>query len=332
MVSRVLNSRIVVAFLLAVLLLPAVFAQEAFAQETTREDALAAIAQAELDIAEMAGAGLGVRSVNDTLIAANRALERADFAELLNTDVTGEVAELARSALEGLDYSGFSYADVFIYTDEIASRKQQGYALVDSLRAMELKIEEYSTVVDTSEPEALLDEARVALGYERYGETENLVSRTNTVLDLKRAERTTVTVIVNSSRSFLEDNWHWLALVGALAALIGWFVWEKLRLRHAEHQLKKLMAEKRALLRLMKRVQTERFKKRTMSKSIYELRRDKYKTRLNQIEHTIPVLRSVLKPSRGKKDEEQEEEEQKKSAPVDTEKSEKPKQEKSGKK
>ncbi len=291
MVARVLNPEAALAvFMVAVLLLPT-----AFAQETTREDVLAALAQAELDLAEMAGTGFGVRSVNDTLLAANRALERADFAGLLKSNVTGEVAERARSALEGLDYSGFSYADVIVYTDEIASRKQQAYALVDSLRAMELKIEEYSKLVDTTEPEALLEGARAAFQHERYGETEHLVSRANTALDLKLAERTALTVIVNSSRNFIEDNWHWLMLAGSLALLFGWLAWERIRLKRAERQLERLLAEKRALLRLVKRAQTEHFRKRTMPKSLYDLKTAKYRSRLNEIEHTVPVLRSMLK-------------------------------------
>lgn len=289
MVNRVLNP-VAAAFLLAVLLLPA-----AVCQETTREDALQAIGQAELDLAEMAGAGFGVRSANDTLLAANRALERADFAGLLKTNVTGEVTERARSALEGLDYSGFSYADVLVYTDEIASRKQQAYALADSLRAMELKIEDYRPLVDTSEPEALLDGARLAFQHERYAETEHLISKANTALDLRLAERTALTVIVNSSRNFIEDNWHWLVLAGSLALLFGWLAWERIRLKRAERQLERLLAEKRALLRLVKRAQTEHFRKRTMPKSLYELRIEKYTKRLNEIEHTIPVLRSMLK-------------------------------------
>lgn len=290
MVNRVLNPKAVLAaFLVGVLLFPIVFAQE-----RTREDALQAIRQAELDIAEMAEAGFSVRSVNDTLLAANRALERADFAELLRTNVTGEVADQGRSALEGLDYSGFSYADVFVYTDEIASRKQQAYVLIDSLRAMELKIEEYSTLVDTSEPKALLGEARTAFAYERYGETEQLVSRANTALDLSLAERTAVTVIVNSSKYFLEENWHWLVLASSLALLSGWLALEQIRLKRAKKKLEMLMSEKRALLRLIKKAQTEHFKKRTMAKSVYDLRMDKYKRRLNQIEHTVPVLRSML--------------------------------------
>ena len=174
----------------------------ASAQNITREDTIQAIRQAEQDMYEMVEAGFAINSVNDSLIAARQALERADFAELIRQRAIGEVAERAKQALEGLNYKGFTYDGVLKYTQEIATRKQQAYALLDSFRAFELELESYKEegaakenaskisniitgffvsqesqkhFVDTSEADTLLIEARKALEKERYKEANNLL-------------------------------------------------------------------------------------------------------------------------------------------------------------
>ena len=113
----------------------------AYAQNATRDDAVEAIEQAEQDMLEMKEAGFSTDYINDTLFTAEQALERADFAELLRQNSTGELAEEAKKALEGLDYEGFTYDNVLEYTQEISSRKEKAYELSDSIRALEIKIE-----------------------------------------------------------------------------------------------------------------------------------------------------------------------------------------------
>ena len=73
-------------------------------QNITREDALRAIEKAKTNIDEMYESGFSTSSVNDTLTAASHALERADFAQVLRQNATGELAQKAKKVLE--DHQG----------------------------------------------------------------------------------------------------------------------------------------------------------------------------------------------------------------------------------
>jgi len=279
------------AILIVIILMPIL----ACAQDVTRQDAVNAIERAKQDINEMEEAGFSVNYVKDILTSANQALERADFAELLKMNATGEIAEQARKALQGLNYQGFTYAEVLKYTQQIAARKLQAYNLSDSIRALEIKIGEYKKSIDTSEIEGILKDTKIAFEKERYGEVEDFLSKANSELERKKAEFTTVNVLVRSGKSFIEKNWLGILVASAVAAISGWFGWKRYRIKRIRNKLKNLKIEKESLSKLMKKTQEERFKKGKISESIYKIRMEKYNQRLNEIKEMIPVLEEQLK-------------------------------------
>jgi len=253
-------------FLLLFLLTPVL------AQEVTRDQALAAIGEAELIIQEMEEAGFMVNYVNDRLSLANQALERADFAELIRTGSHGYLAEQAKKALEGLDYQGFTYEAVLEHTQEISSRKEEAYRLSDSIRATELKIEDYKEQrIETSETEEILQDAKTEFEKERYEETDTSLSQANANLEEKKAEVTTVNILISSSKSYVQKRWREITVAAVIIALLSWFAWEHFKIKRVDKKLEKLNAEKDALTKLMKKVQTERFKKGELSEHLYKL-------------------------------------------------------------
>lgn len=283
----------------------------AYAQNATRDDAVKAIEQAEQDMQEMMEAGFSVDHINDTLFTAKKALERADFAELLRKNATGELAEEAKKALEGLDYEGFTYDNVLEYTQEISSRKEKAYELSDSIRALEIKIEGSkkevvplspiggSRAIDTSGADAILEDAKIAFEKERYDETETLLAEANQNLETKKAELTIVNVITESGKSFIEKNWLGILIFSAVSVVLGTLVWKKYRIKRTRDKLKKLKIEHESLQKLMKKTQIERFREGKISESTYNIRMEKYSERLNEVKQTIPVLEDMLK--KGKK-------------------------------
>jgi len=288
------KNKIIISFILILLLSSISFA-------VTRENAVNAIQQAEIDMNYMISEGFSVSYVNDKLIAANQALERADFAELIRTNSTGYLAEQAKQALEGLNYEGFTYLDVLVYTNEITQRRLDAYRLSDYIRAVEIKMQTYQEQgVDTDVAEQILGEARTAFEKERYDEVETKLAEVNTELNNKRAETTAVNVIVTSSQSFIEKNWQELSILIIVIIVIFWFSWRHYRIRRAEYRLKKMIAEKESLFKLMKKTQSDRFKKGKLSESLYKIRTEKYRKRLNELNETIPALRSMIRNAKHK--------------------------------
>lgn len=273
----------------------------AYAQDITREDALNALQQAELDMNKMSEDGLSVNSINDTLMLAKQALERADFADILRTKASGELAEMAKKSLEGLDYSGFTYDGVLEYTQEITARKQQAYELLDSIEALEIKVQEYrEQSVDISEANTLLENARTAFENERYDEAEALLSDANSDLENKKAELTTLNVMVRSGKNFVEKNWKGLIIFLVFVIIIGFFSWKKIKAKNLRKKIKRLKAEKEALINLLKKAQTERYKEGKISGLVYNVRTEIYHKKLDDIKEMLPSLEAMLKRSEKK--------------------------------
>jgi hypothetical protein len=281
---------IVSFFLISVLI-----SQIACAQTATREGVVKAIEQATVDINEMIEAGFSIKYVNDTLTSAKQALERADFAELIRKNATGDLVQQAKKALEGLNYEGFTYDEVLKYTKEISSRKKQAYDLSDSIRALEIKIEEYKKSINTSGAESILEDVKIAFENERYTETEELLSRANSELENRKSELTTINIMVRFGKNFVEKNWLGILIVLVVMTVSGWLGWRKYRIKRIRDKLKKLRIEKESLIELIKKTQIGRFEKGRIPESIYRIRIEKYNKRLNEIKETIPVLEAMLK-------------------------------------
>lgn len=268
----------------------------AYAQNAVRDEAVNAIRNAENDLQEIAGAGFSTAYVNDTLNAARLALERADFAELIRRNATGKLAEEARKALEGLNYGGFTYDEVLKITEQIAQRKKQAYLLSDSIRSVEIRIDDFkSQKVNVVDAEEVLEEAKFAFQKDRYDEAEILLLRVRSVLEEKRAEATTLNAIVESGKSYFERNWIGFAIAFVVIAFSTWFTWKFYRMKSVRSELRRLRIEKNVIVGLMKKAQVERFETAEISESVYEIRMEKYNERSEQIKRRVPVLEAAIK-------------------------------------
>lgn len=288
-------ARLAAVFVLLLFLSASAYAQSA----ATRADAVASMQQAEKDIREMADAGFSVKFVSDTLTAAKQALERADFAELIRRNATGNLADEARKALEGLNYEGFNYGEVLKHTQEISLRKQKAYSLSDSIRAAAIRIEDYrSQKIDATAAETFLSDAKLAFEKERYDEAEILLLKARSDLEDRRAELSTLNVIVESGKSYFVKNWPAISVAVVAVGLSAWFGWRLSRARRIRNKLRRLRVEKSVLIRLMKKAQVDRYETAEISESIYEIRMEKYNERMEEVKRTLPVLESMLKKDR----------------------------------
>lgn len=272
--------------MLAVLMVPALVCADA-----TREEAEDSIKRAELDIQEMVKECLPTNSVNDTLSEAMHALERADFAALIMGNASGELAQKARKALEGMDYQRFTYDEVVKYADEIKLKKQKTYVLMDSVKALEIKLEDYKGQgINTSEAEKILENVKTSFGNERFTETENLLAEANLDLEDRKAESSTVSLAVKSGKNFIEGMWGEFLIIIFICIVIGIFGWRRLMIRRLQKKLEELKIENYSLKELMKKIQIQRFKEGSIPKSVYDIRMESYRKRLNKIEGMIPTL------------------------------------------
>lgn len=274
-------------------------AAEAFSEEkqanATRAEALDAIEQAKKDMQEMKDAGFGAAYINDTILSAERAFERADYMESLQKkkNLTEEMIAKARQVFEEGITEGATYSDVIRYTAEVSERKAGAYMIHDALRVAKTKAEEYAKAgVETGRAQEIIGEAESRFSDEMYEDAEKLAGEADALLEKGKAELTLVSAMAKAGKSFFENNWKGIIIISAIILALGTFTALKIRKAIAKKKLETLKTEKEVIVKLMKDAQIKRFKEGKLSASSYNIRMNKYKERLTEISHTIPVLES----------------------------------------
>ena len=251
---------------------------------------------------EMINDNFSVNAVNDTIIAAKSAYDRAMFAEILAKNTSGILLDEASSSLEGFNYDAFSYSDVIIYTDQVTKLKAEAYDVFDHLIALEFKSEEYKLEsIEIEEVEILLEEAYLEFSFERYISTKEILSEANLILEENRARSTALRVVSTSGKNFFKKHWVVLSIIFIILIFLSYFSYFALRRIRLERKLKKLHSEKISIKQLLIDTQKERFEKLKLSSHIYGIRMDYYSRRLNEISSEIPVIQEILKKIEKKK-------------------------------
>jgi hypothetical protein len=255
-------------YLVVIILLISVSIVEA--QEVQEKDALDAISQAEKDMQEMQEMGFGVVYVNDTLIEAKRALEDKDYALVL--EKAGAIGE----------------------------RKERAYIISDSLRALELRIEEVGKMgLNTTEAEENLIEASITFQNENYDEAEEAIFQGNKNLYAVEAEYTLLKARYNAARdniiSYLQRHRQDISIAAILLLVIGLVSYNKIRTVMLKRRLRDLELEKEVLVDLMKKAQIDYFQTGAISKGAYDIKMGKYNEMMLKVKETIPLLQARLK-------------------------------------
>jgi hypothetical protein len=265
----------------------------------TKDDAIKAIRNSEMIMKKMSEDNFSINYVNDTLIEAKSALEKAELAEQILSN-KGGLSYQVKSILASLNYSSYVFADkyarVLEITDKIATASEKAYLLRDSIRILELKAEDYRIQgVDVSGISLEIKDAKNAFEAERYDEAVSIVEKVGDDLEAKKEEMTTLNLILRSGEGFFADYWAWLIFILVLLVFISLIIWGRVEKSFLKTKIDNLRIEKNALDNLMRRAQTERFKENKISGLVYNVRMNKYKERINEINEMIPVLQEKLK-------------------------------------
>jgi hypothetical protein len=271
-------------------------------KDITRQEAVEAINLAKENIQEITLSGFSTNYVNDQLVEANNVLNRADYAEVLkgeNSD--NELLKEAKLALTGLNWQGFRYSDVLVYTTEIELTKLSIFEINDNIIVLESKLEDYKEQsVDTALAEDLLTQTKQAFKDEQYEDAGELWEKTNNELESKRAELTSIRAISNASKNFVQRNGWWLLALCIILSVLGWYTYNKYIIHDAKKKLKHFRIENKTITELMKKAQRERFESGTLPASTYKIRMDKYRDKLIEIKRNIPVFRAIAKGKKKK--------------------------------
>ncbi|MAG19912.1 hypothetical protein CL618_00580 [archaeon] len=140
----------------------------------------------------------------------------------------------------------------------------------------------------------ILEAAKISFNEERYDEAEAFLKEADLKLDEASSEAKRLKGLINLSKGFFVKYWWAILLFIILVIVFGPKVAKKVRVKLAKNKLLNLRLELQTLERLIKKAQEDRFKFKKLTKVTYDIRINRYKDRMTEIKHTIPVLESII--------------------------------------
>ena len=267
----------------------------------SQNDALDAIVGSERIIAKLIEEGLPTQKVEDMIVEAKLVFAQAKYANVLRDpdSLIGDRTE-AKKALGLVNWQEIDYKDVLIITDEIDEIKKDAYNVYDSLTAAGLKSSillspSTGKEIDISEAVVLLEEAETAFYEDRYDEAQRLLEEAQIKIEEKKRESSALSSLQSGTRNFFERYWLHSIIVLGLLGTSGFFSIKAVNLQRLKKKVRKLKVEHNVLNDLIKDSQTKRFKEGKMSALVYNIKVDKYKSRMAEIKETLPVFEARLK-------------------------------------
>lgn len=261
----------------------------------SRVEAVLAINQSQLILAELESEGFPVEYVKDSILESNLALDRADYAEALrNASSSERDRELARQYLKLLDWKNISYNDVLVFTDNINSRRDLSFELYDKLNAVKINLDKFNNL-DTSIELSLFNQANNSFYSEKFEECLSLLNQIESSVERRSSELGVLSGLRENTLTFLVRFWKAIFVIALFVVSLFIVFYHSLSKKILKKKIAGLISERKAIQNLMKRSQEERFKENKISQLVYNIRMNKYSERLQDIKQELPILESKLK-------------------------------------
>jgi len=270
----------------------------------TRENALTSLLKAEEDLSDMINYNLSTYFINDTLLKAKR-IFIGDNINQITSDIEKETNEFRKSYLKSLlkvaeeipqyEVEKLNYSEIFRLTQLIDFKKQQAYRIIDTISLIEEKEKQLKeNKVYSLEASTLLEEAKISFNEERYDEVEAYLKEVDIKLDKASSEKKRVKELITLGKNFFEKYWWQVIFSIVILVIITPITVKKIRIMSARKKLQSLNLELQTINKLFKRAQEDCFKDRNISEATYKIRVERYRIRMTEIKHTIPVLESII--------------------------------------
>jgi hypothetical protein len=280
---------------LALILVLLISINIALAENTTRPDAVNALDDSEIILQDMEGNGFSIIYMVDKLMEAKNVFEQVEYAEILRSgDSTSKQKREAELALRLINWVDLHYSDVLVHTNEMGLRKWQAYEIYDQLTALELNIGA-NKKLDVMGAKNLLEQAEEAFYEDRYDDSLTLIEQSKIELESQKKQSAAFFSMQKNAKNSIQRYWIPILLSILILAAISFFSSKQVRKGLLKRKIKRMKIEKEVLTGLLKDTQIERFKKNKISGLVYNIRVEKYKTRLNEIKEELPVLENKIK-------------------------------------
>ena len=259
-------------------------------ENITLDSVMVAFENVDDIISEMKAHNFSVSYVEDSLLEMNRVFEQVSYAEILrNGSLSREDKAEATEALRLIKWQNLEYDDVMVYYYDIVARRDLAFLLWDKII-----IEEPLPGIVSPGNVQILEDAKAAFYEERFSETEDLIKVYRVSVEKDRADRTVFAGVQRGAKNFFQEHWIFVLVGFVLVGFMVFFLRKNIVKRILKNKILKMETERTVLKDLIRKVQVERFKKRSLSGLVYDIRMKKYSERLTEINGELPVLRARL--------------------------------------
>ncbi|HKL23935.1 MAG TPA: hypothetical protein VJ912_01225 [Candidatus Nanoarchaeia archaeon] len=262
----------------------------------SREEAVMAINKSYEIMFDLEEEGFYVKNINDTIIEAERILRIVDYAEVLRDDGSDFTDEKkAREALEFIDWKEMTYKDVFLKAREVNEIREKIYSLYDEMVAVSIEIEhleERGENVESFNQE--FEQINDSFYRGRYNEVESDLEELKTEVDDMRSEVNFFKSAGQRFVDFTEENYFLFSAIVLVLIAGSYFGIRRYRIYKAKKDLKAYRARRKAIKKLIRDSQKERYKTGKMSAMMYNVKKDLYDEKIENINANISSLEDYL--------------------------------------
>ena len=272
-------------------------------------DSFLALQQARADILEMQSLHINIAYPEDLFSQAQEAHYGKNITKLrmmiqvLNESNQTQAANELSAIMSRTDESrpvGSNYSLALALTDQIRIYKEKAIeAHIDytdlAQRVSQTPAEE-KTLADTEE---LLSEINGLVNSGQLERAAQKIQKANEKLDNARVEHARTQVLERAYQStvlyWVKSRWQEIIVFFVVAGGAGGILIHRSGKWHAQHRLRSLQNEKKALQNLIKQDQQAHYEQRSISTPAYKERKAMYQTRLAEIDQEIANFQKRLK-------------------------------------
>lgn len=191
-----------------------------------------------------------------------------------------------------------NYDLVIKYTSDITSIKEKAIQSNDELKIFKETFEEISKETNLSEMQEEYDAVLQSFDEERFEDTLKLIDqgydRISEVQSSQTALNSFYSATSKTIKNFFKDNWLKLLIIFFVTLILILIFKNSLKKLKMRVKFNHLHIQKKAIDNLLKKMQKDYFKNRTMPESDYTTRIKKFKELIRDIDRQIMVLREDL--------------------------------------
>lgn len=262
----------------------------------SREEAIEAINDSYEIMFELEEEGFYIKNVNDTILEAERVLRIVDHAEVLRNKSSGfSEKEEAKDALEFVDWEDLTYKDVYLMAKEVDEIQDRIYSLYDEMRAVDIEIEhlgERGENVESLREE--FEQINSSFYKGRYNEVGSDLEELKTEVDDMRSESNFFRSAGQRFVDFVEENYFLFSAIILVLAMGIYVGIRRYRIYKAKKDLRSYRARRKAIKQLIKDSQEQRYKEGKMTAMMYNIKKDLYDDKMEEINAKISSLEDFL--------------------------------------